>query len=797
VKIWEIATRSEIATLTGHSDKVRCLAVHKTGRIVASGSEDKTVKVWNISEKKEECSFEGHTNFVIVLEMTPDGVRLVSGSDDGSIKIWNLVEKKLEHEFRGEPGIIKTLTISPDGAYLYVAEATKKLKAWKMCAKTQLYNTSNPDSFTYVFTPDQKVCMCYSRGFLDSIVDTSKNSEKQLPQWGISETFDPYYQNLLAFYNAIDSLQDSSCEKLSKDGAQITFSQFQFTPVHVLCLYGRVKELRNIIGPSFSLRADAFGKSPIFYAIEKQHQECVDILLDFLNSTFENPDSPHLVPSLYAIRNDLSQIIRNSSKRLHLVLKNCLVTTNIQFGKVAGSLPRFQFSDLLLPSIMEFEREGNIETEQIPVVLQYLPFQLPITPGSKDCIELYGAIMECSNKQIYRTPLIQFLIQIQWNALKPWTAFFTTLLFLNLIFMVLLFMDVYIYVFLPLFLLVNGLLCLWEIVQFLMSGIIDYFSDFWNTFDIARLAFTIYWVVLSLIYSDPSEREAGYRFLTWSVAFLNFARGLSAFRLFDGTRYYVRLILRAMGEMRFFIIMLFYSTIAFGVMFSVSRTGESFSFKNLWMDSYRLNFGSFDSQDDYELGIETLGYMLATLMNVILMLNLLISLLGDSYEQFQLERQVIDYTEKVVIIQEIQQMIFWAQENSQYSYFHIIATAYLDDEAESWEGRLLYMDKKFEKHMQIIGQGQLNSKKEFLEKLKLVDSKIEGKLGVTDSKIEAVDLKITKNLVVITKKIQELDAKLNTKIHGVEEKLIVFDEKINSIGENVNRLLDALLPKPK
>lgn len=43
--MWDLATLREKATLTGHSNSVRSVAISPGGTIV-SGGQDKTIKVW-------------------------------------------------------------------------------------------------------------------------------------------------------------------------------------------------------------------------------------------------------------------------------------------------------------------------------------------------------------------------------------------------------------------------------------------------------------------------------------------------------------------------------------------------------------------------------------------------------------------------------------------------------------------------------------------------------------------------------------------------------------------------------
>ena len=58
------------------------------GETLISGSWDKTVKIWQISTKSEIASLVGHTDSVSSVVMRDDGGLIISGSKDKTIKLW-------------------------------------------------------------------------------------------------------------------------------------------------------------------------------------------------------------------------------------------------------------------------------------------------------------------------------------------------------------------------------------------------------------------------------------------------------------------------------------------------------------------------------------------------------------------------------------------------------------------------------------------------------------------------------------------------------------------------------------
>jgi WD40 repeat protein len=78
------------ATLKGHSNLVGSVLFLNGGRMLASGSLDRTVKLWDITHAGAERDvLSGHTGRVYALAFMPDGRTLVSGDTYGMIKRWD------------------------------------------------------------------------------------------------------------------------------------------------------------------------------------------------------------------------------------------------------------------------------------------------------------------------------------------------------------------------------------------------------------------------------------------------------------------------------------------------------------------------------------------------------------------------------------------------------------------------------------------------------------------------------------------------------------------------------------
>ena len=721
IKIWDWNKKIENYTFSGQATSVKCLALMDNSNNFLSGGENGLIKSWSILDQREEYTLDGHTASINSMKLTSDNLRLISGSDDCKVLIWDLEQRTIELSLGGYLSGVLAVNIDCKGSSLLTSSNDKVFKVWKMTELIQeKFQTSILEPFIKISTDDKKFELRYLYGRLNEVVKVNSNSNKL--ELGITDTCDPYYQNLIHFYNLIDNIIGNQYDTLLPDMSSLVFSRFSYTTIHILAYLGYPKVIIELLDDNASIKTDYFGKSPLYYAINKSNQDCVDNILEFLVRQSESNDKTRIHTSFGAIANDLPIIIKNSSKNLHLLLKSCLIPTDTTFAKVNQELPIYKFNQNFIPFTNDFIQENSKSNELIPVIMKYTPFTLPCKMGTDECINFLKSIIDCSNTSIYNTHFIQYVLQIQWDNLQMWVLGYTFMLWLNLVLLVVLFTidkigETWV---LPIFLLSNFMLMTWESIQMIEEGLIEYFKDSWNIIDFFRFSLTMLWVVWNVL---ELEKNLEYRILAWLVALLNFTRGLTGFRVFDGTRYYVRLILRALGDMGYFFIMLGYSTITFGVMFQVSRHGNSFDFKTLWMDSYSLNFGNFEAQDEYQFSFETLAYMLATIVNVILMLNLLISILGDSYSNFQNDKVFIDFKEKASVILEIQKMFFWVGNVTEKKYFHVLCSSTDAGEDETIDERVAIIETSLEclSEKLTIHSKLVNEK--FSDKLLLMENK--------------------------------------------------------------------------
>jgi WD40 repeat protein len=73
-----------------HMQGVDGLAFAPNGRMLATGSADRTVRLWDVNSGRELLRLQGHTDRVLAVAFNPDGRTLATSSADRTVRLWRL-----------------------------------------------------------------------------------------------------------------------------------------------------------------------------------------------------------------------------------------------------------------------------------------------------------------------------------------------------------------------------------------------------------------------------------------------------------------------------------------------------------------------------------------------------------------------------------------------------------------------------------------------------------------------------------------------------------------------------------
>jgi WD40 repeat protein len=88
IKVWELASKKEVARLEGHTAQVLSVAFNTNATQVVSGGADKGIKVWDIKTREKIISLGGHSATVTSVAWPGDGTVIVAATDKGLVSAY-------------------------------------------------------------------------------------------------------------------------------------------------------------------------------------------------------------------------------------------------------------------------------------------------------------------------------------------------------------------------------------------------------------------------------------------------------------------------------------------------------------------------------------------------------------------------------------------------------------------------------------------------------------------------------------------------------------------------------------
>ncbi|TGZ74324.1 hypothetical protein CRM22_001002 [Opisthorchis felineus] len=134
VKLWAVGKPACILSLTGHTSSVEATEFSQEEDRVAAGSLSGSIRIWDLEEVKIVRALSGHTSAVSSLDFHPFGNFVVSGSIDTFVKLWDVSRKGCINTYRGHSGGVNMARFSPDGKWVVSAGEDGMIKLWDLSA---------------------------------------------------------------------------------------------------------------------------------------------------------------------------------------------------------------------------------------------------------------------------------------------------------------------------------------------------------------------------------------------------------------------------------------------------------------------------------------------------------------------------------------------------------------------------------------------------------------------------------------------------------------------------------------
>jgi WD40 repeat protein len=139
VEIWDMASHTRRDTFRGHLGSVTALAFSSDGKLLASGSLDKTVVLWDMETGQERTRILMVPSLVVwSLAFSPDGktLAIATGTGDfrlrqpGDVKIWDIASETVRTTLQGHTRAATSVAFSPDGQTLISGSADTTVRFW-------------------------------------------------------------------------------------------------------------------------------------------------------------------------------------------------------------------------------------------------------------------------------------------------------------------------------------------------------------------------------------------------------------------------------------------------------------------------------------------------------------------------------------------------------------------------------------------------------------------------------------------------------------------------------------------
>lgn len=136
VKVWDLRSGKLCRTFMGHKEGVNAVTVSPgAGRFAVSASDDHTLNVWDLANQDSSHAYRcltGHTHRVKSVAITPDGRFVVSASQDRSIRFWDIESGRQVEMLTGHANTVEAVIVSPDGRFVVSGSADETIKIWDM-----------------------------------------------------------------------------------------------------------------------------------------------------------------------------------------------------------------------------------------------------------------------------------------------------------------------------------------------------------------------------------------------------------------------------------------------------------------------------------------------------------------------------------------------------------------------------------------------------------------------------------------------------------------------------------------
>ncbi|KAL7027039.1 hypothetical protein ACKWTF_005273 [Chironomus riparius] len=138
VNLFAIGNEKSIQSLDGHHSRIECVRFTCSDDLVYSADENGIIKKWDLNQCESNSTFYGHMKSVRSLDFHPYGDYLVSGSHDTSVRLWDIRNNECIKKYRGHIANVNSVKFSPDGSWIASAGTEGCVIIWDIRMSNKL-----------------------------------------------------------------------------------------------------------------------------------------------------------------------------------------------------------------------------------------------------------------------------------------------------------------------------------------------------------------------------------------------------------------------------------------------------------------------------------------------------------------------------------------------------------------------------------------------------------------------------------------------------------------------------------
>ena len=691
--IWDTNSGQVLSDRVIDIDSMLSAIVFPNEEYVAVGQEIR-IHIFKTSDMSKVHTFRSHKSGIYQMTVSPNNLRMFSADNQKKIKYYDTTK------WEEMGGIeladnVKMMQVSACGDYLFVS-FSNEVGIWAIKRMQRIQTIPNFTASRLIFSADQR-SVFYNDGksvvirnmdtfevvtkmiYTDSILDFTLNSDETLiitTNGSDSKIFsNPLKCDQITIfgdsnntYDYIEYMNNVINSTVVHDPQYDTWliEPFHINALHFYAYYNKPALLSTALACHSPFYPSRTRHTPLEIALDKHFNDSVEAIYKTLKSRLEAGDDRaffYLGYSLIALNNSG---FPNLHRIYELTMRKCTDTSLPPFIDESVTLPLVINSESPIVDTEEFGKEKFTE-EGTAIVFAKSSFKISMNMGSQESTDLLESIIACSNEEIYYTKMVKMILKNKWDAVR-WifilqTTMYAVYLLLLGIYSTNYYGDAWFVVF-PFSL--SLLFFVYEMVQLYCNGM-EYFEDAWNYIDLFRAS--MLFVYCGLLWGGAEGEGANqvYSLLVLS----SWLRGITYFRVFGNTRYLIKLIMEATVDIISFFVILFYSTISFTLIYQALHKNDK-PLSTQFADAFKMNLGDLDEGTQ---GLITwFLFIVVSIINPIIMLNLLISIMGDTFQRVKASKDVADARELAGMILEIEGIMGWRRSQNEMYFVKMVCT---------------------------------------------------------------------------------------------------------------------------